>query len=82
MKKLTRSITFFYLFTLIPIVAEAQNIEPSTLQKQWKASWIAVPDEAPDGYGVYLFRKTIELPSKPKTYAVHVSADNRYKPGN
>ena len=79
MKKLLNVLTLICLITLIPIIAKAQNIEPSTLQKQWKASWIAVPDEAPNGYGVYLFRKTIELTSKPITYAVHVSADNRYK---
>ena len=79
MKKLTHFIHFFVLFILIPIVAKAQNIELSTLQKPWKASWVSVPDEAPNGYGVYLFRKTIELAAKPTTYAVHVSADNRYK---
>lgn len=28
---------------------------------------------------VYVFRKTLNLPSKPERYVVHVSADNRYK---
>ncbi|WP_229206171.1 hypothetical protein [Dyadobacter fermentans] len=31
-------------------------------------------------YGVYKFRKTIELNAKPASFFVHVSADNRYKP--
>ena len=60
-----------------PVVA--QKIDPSILQKNWRASWIAVPGESPTGYGVYLFRKSVELSTKPASYVVHVSADNRYK---
>jgi len=46
---------------------------------QWHANWI-VPDGG-DGreYGVYYFRKGIELAAKPASFVVHVSADNRYK---
>ncbi len=47
--------------------------------RNWKASWIAVPGTVPNGYGVYLFRKTVAFESKPASMAVHVSADNRYK---
>jgi len=57
----------------------AQSIDPSLLVNQWQASWIAVPDESPAGYGVYLFRKMIELNTKPDSFVIHVSADNRYK---
>ena len=57
----------------------AQSIEPSLLVNQWQASWIAVPGESPAGYGVYLFRKMIDLNSKPDSFVIHVSADNRYK---
>jgi hypothetical protein len=46
---------------------------------QWQASWIAVPGESPSDYGVYLFRKVIELANKPDSFIIHVSADNRYK---
>ena len=45
----------------------------------WKASWIAVPGKEPTAYGVYLFRKSFELPQKPSSFIIHVSADNRYK---
>ncbi len=54
----------------------------------WNANWIA-PDGQELGstsasasarqYGVYLFRKTINLSAKPGRFVVHVSADNRYR---
>ena len=45
----------------------------------WHAKWIAAPGDDGRGYGVYYFRKNIDLPAKPTTFVVHVSADNRYK---
>lgn len=45
----------------------------------WHANWIAMPGDDGRGYGVYYFRKHIELAAKPANYMVHVSADNRYK---
>lgn len=45
----------------------------------WKASWIDVPDSDPQGYGVYLFRREINLDGKPDRFLVHVSGDNRYQ---
>jgi alpha-L-rhamnosidase len=57
----------------------AQKINPDILQKRWPAFWLTVPNESPDGYGVYLFRKTVELNAKPAAFIIHVSADNRYK---
>src|SRR5688500_5244381 len=57
----------------------AQSDETAIQQKQWKASWIQVPGETKDGYGVYLFRKKIQLDTRPDTFRIHVSADNRYK---
>ena len=49
------------------------------MHKQWKAAWIQVPGEPSNEYGVYLFRKKLDLSSKPSSYILHVSADNRYK---
>ena len=54
-------------------------INPAILQKRWNAQWITVPSASVDGYGVYLFRKLFDLPTKPQSFIVHVSADNRYK---
>ncbi|MFN2438993.1 MAG: alpha-L-rhamnosidase C-terminal domain-containing protein [Chitinophagaceae bacterium] len=57
----------------------AQPAKSSILQKQWNASWIAVPGEEPNSYGIYLFRKNVELSFRPASFVIHVSADNRYK---
>lgn len=69
---------------LIPIIivpnhVVSQNIHPDILQKPWSASWIDVAGEPSNEYGVYLFRKKINLSSKPSIYKIHVSGDNRYK---
>ncbi len=57
----------------------AQTPDSTILQQQWKASWIAVQNEQPNAYGVYLYRKSIDLSSKPSSFVIHVCADNRYK---
>ena len=49
------------------------------LLKPWGAYWISVPNEPLHDYGVYQFRKTFTLDTKPSSFIVHVSADNRYK---
>ena len=49
------------------------------LKDKWSAAWIEVPDSAPEEYGVYYFRKDIELAGAPDSFIVHVSADQRYK---
>jgi alpha-L-rhamnosidase len=59
--------------------SRAQQIDPSILHEQWKARWIAVPNEPSKEYGVYLFRKNIDVAGKPSSFVVHVSGDNRYK---
>ena len=43
------------------------------------ASWIAPPDTPGNAYGVFHFRRTLELASRPERFIVHVSADNRYR---
>ncbi|HUK19596.1 MAG TPA: alpha-L-rhamnosidase C-terminal domain-containing protein [Bryobacteraceae bacterium] len=55
---------------LLPLLALAQD--------RWTAQWIAVPDSPAFDYGVYHFRRTFDLPSKPAAFSVHVTADNRY----
>ncbi len=76
-------ITVTLFFSLFILCAKAQygppTGEPDVINKRWHAQWIAVPGASNDGYGVYLFRKSIELPTKPTKFIIHVSADNRYK---
>lgn len=49
------------------------------LNKPWTAKWIFMPGIDGKAYGVYHFRKSLELSAKPEAFLVHVSADNRYK---
>ena len=67
-------VAFSFVRPLLP-----QSINPDLLTRQWDAKWIAVPGEPANGYGIYLFRKTMEIPSVPASFVVHVSGDNRYK---
>ena len=46
---------------------------------KWNANWIAAPNDSGNEYGVYYFRKNIDLAAKPASFIIHVSADNRYK---
>jgi hypothetical protein len=48
-------------------------------QESQDASWIAHPDISGHEYGVYHFRKTVEIETTPEHFNVHVSADNRYR---
>ncbi len=67
---------------LISAVLLAQAVPGANsdlLTKPWNARWISVPDAAPFDYGVYHFRRTFDLPSKPRSFPVHVTADNRYQ---
>ena len=45
---------------------------------RWPSSWI-ISEGADNAYGIYLFRKTLDIAAVPGTYLVNVSADNRYK---
>lgn len=81
MKKIILSAaSLLFLASVIPSErANPPEINPGLLVHEWAAKWIAVPDEPADEYGVYLFRKNIEIDAVPDTFTVHVSADNRYK---
>jgi alpha-L-rhamnosidase len=51
----------------------------SLLRRRWTAQWIAVPSQPATLYGVYCFRKALDLAAKPVKFVVHVTADNRYQ---
>ncbi|MBP1611028.1 MAG: Bacterial alpha-L-rhamnosidase, partial [Acidobacteria bacterium] len=82
MKQATRIYLVLALLLSNQIFSQSPNstaINPDLLKQEWDAKWITAPDAAAHGYGVYLFRKTIDLKAVPATFVVHVSADNRYK---
>jgi len=59
--------------------SEQPRPNPELLTKRWDAVWIVPPGTNPFGFGVYHFRKAIDLPSRPGRFVVHVTADNRYQ---
>lgn len=64
--------------------AEAQTTaprqsNPELLTRQWSARWITASDASPFDYGVWHFRKSFDLPTRPATFLIHVSGDNRYQ---
>lgn len=77
----TRLLKIIMLLTIaIPAIAQqADQIHPDILNKAWDVRWIHQPESDLNAYGVYHFRKTVELNTVPDQYIVHVSADNRYK---
>ncbi|RDV15406.1 alpha-rhamnosidase [Pontibacter diazotrophicus] len=81
MKKLVSILSV--LVTVLPLFVFAQIPNPTLpeelLSKPWPAQWIAVAGEPAKDFGVYHFRKNIELTAKPASFLVHVSGDNRYR---
>jgi hypothetical protein len=49
------------------------------LRRAWTARWIAAPKAPANEYGVYYFRRPLDLATKPERFVVHVSGDNRYQ---
>lgn len=66
---------------LTPLASQnlQHQINPDLLEKTWKARWIYADKATGTGYGVFHFRKAINLNEIPKDFIVHVSADNRYR---
>jgi alpha-L-rhamnosidase len=46
---------------------------------EWNAHWITHPNIALSEHAVVHFRKNFELKQVPKTFVIHVSADNHYR---
>src|ERR1051325_9394014 len=49
------------------------------LKSRWPARWITHPAAPKSDYGVYLFRRIVELPAAPARFIVHVTGDDRYR---
>lgn len=75
--KYSLGVCFFFLL-LMPARAQNIPVNPDLLNSSWNAQWISCPGVPLRAYGVYHFRKTLELPEKPAHFIIHVSADNRY----
>jgi len=64
-------LVIFGALLLASFSLHAQELQP--------ASWVTHPGISGHEYGVYHFRKTVELDAEPERFNVHVSADNRYR---
>jgi alpha-L-rhamnosidase len=70
------------LFTTLLLIFSLSAVEytyAQNSQRPWNSQWIAAPGDNGTSYGVYCFRKDLDLAAKPSTFLVHISADNRYK---
>jgi alpha-L-rhamnosidase len=74
-----RALFSFLLFAFSVQFTVAQTAGTPVAPKQWHSYWIAAQGDNGTSYGVFYFRKSIELAAKPGSFIVHVSADNRYK---
>ncbi|MDB5025610.1 MAG: Bacterial alpha-L-rhamnosidase [Mucilaginibacter sp.] len=75
--------TFTILLFLSGLVwannVSAQSADIRIRKEQWNAQWIAAAGDNGISYGIFYFRKNVDLAVKPASFIVHISADNRYK---
>lgn len=45
----------------------------------WKARWVTHPEAGANTFGVYHFRRELDLTAIPSSYIIHLSADNLYR---
>jgi hypothetical protein len=74
-----RYIAAFLLLSALLSFKTIQAQTPATAVNEWPAFWIAAPNDPGTEYNVYHFRKQINLSTKPASFIIKVSADNRYK---
>jgi alpha-L-rhamnosidase len=84
---LSSAVLFLLLITsVVKLPAQSNTDAPRPWNSHWITSpgpsvniWSGVFPEELKEYGVYKFRKKFSLGSKPSSFIIHVSADNRYK---
>ncbi|MCU0368624.1 MAG: alpha-L-rhamnosidase N-terminal domain-containing protein [Cyclobacteriaceae bacterium] len=76
-----KKLVFLLLILSGLIQSEAQRlVTPGNhiTKQRWPARWI-IPKESAYQYGVFHFRKSFNLTTKPGQFVIHLSADNRYR---
>jgi alpha-L-rhamnosidase len=66
------------VLAVLLLAASVSAQQPDTPSRNWHASWITHPTAPLREPIVLHFRRTVQLASKPSTYIVRVSADNRF----
>nr|WP_319510278.1 alpha-L-rhamnosidase N-terminal domain-containing protein [uncultured Draconibacterium sp.] len=67
------------LMSMIPGQLYSRTLNSANERENWNANWIEANGVDGNAYGIYYFRKNINLDKKPERFIIHVSADNRYK---
>ena len=78
-----RILFLLFLISWAGLYGQENQIKENTnvwndLRHAWKSWWISHPSASLLDYGVFHYRKSFELKEVPKTFVVHISADNRY----
>lgn len=74
------TIAFFLIFSFVTgLKGQDIPVNPLLLKGEWPSNWITCPGAPQRDYGVFHFRKTFNLDSKPSRFVIHISADNRYR---
>ena len=60
------------------LVAASAWVSAPSEAHTWRASWITHADAPAGGPATLLFRRDLDLARRPRTFPVHVSADNRF----
>ncbi|WP_116106098.1 family 78 glycoside hydrolase catalytic domain [Lewinella sp. IMCC34191] len=77
MRSLPLALFWLFVIAYFPVTGQARM--PDLERSHWPAEWITAPDADPEAYGVYYFRKSIDLPEGTDTFPVLISADNVYE---
>ena len=73
----TEALAQFNMAARLPILQERESFD--MMKEAWSAGWIEVPEASQKDYGIYYFRKDVELAAKPSKFLVYVTGDTRYK---
>ena len=79
MKPALRLIVLFFASLSISLGQTKTPEGTNWTNQYWPARWLVHPTAPARQYGIFHFRKAINLPQKPTRFVVHVSADNRYR---
>ena len=76
---IVRLLPLFLLALLLSNPGYTQISNNQSSGRSWNAQWIEPAGITGEEYGVYYFRKKLDLTAKPDAFRIHISADNRYK---
>lgn len=79
--KISLTLSFTMLLYSVTFAQQVRLTKPAThlLQSKWNAQWITGATGSSYDYGVYHFRKTIDIQSIPDSFIINISGDQRYE---